>query len=175
MTEVWKPTHIYPTHYRVSNLGNVKRIMPGRGAKIHGNLKPFLNCNNKSGHYRVRLVKNAIEKDCYVHVLVARAFLGNPKKGYECNHIDANNRNNILKNLEYITHKENIRHAFRNGLFPSRKGSKHPSAKLTDHQVHIIREMYSSGYYFQHEIAKIFNMSQPHIQHITSRKSWSHI
>lgn len=51
-----------------------------------------------------------------VHQLVAGAFLGACPEGLEINHIDGNQLNNRMENLEYITHRENILHAHRTGL-----------------------------------------------------------
>ncbi len=55
---------------------------------------------------------------CYVHHLVARAFLPPRPKGTQLNHKDGVKQNNRLKNLEYLTPKENVRHAMRLGLCP---------------------------------------------------------
>ena len=44
-----------------------------------------------------------------IHRLVAEAHLGPRPKGYEINHIDEDKQNNVLSNLEYVTHTENMR------------------------------------------------------------------
>ena len=44
---------------------------------------------------------------CYAHVLVARAFLPNPMKLPQVNHIDHNTRNNCVTNLEFISNRYN--------------------------------------------------------------------
>jgi hypothetical protein len=94
--------------YEVSNQGDV------RNKKTGLILQPHLN---KEGGYR-RV--NIGGKHRYVHRLVAESFYdGDPKK-LDVNHIDGNKENNTLSNLEWVTRKENIKHAFINGLkYPS--------------------------------------------------------
>ena len=50
-----------------------------------------------------------------IHQLVAEAFLGNPHGHTEVNHKDFNKANNNLKNLEWVSHKENVHHALAAG------------------------------------------------------------
>lgn len=90
--------------YEVNNLGDV------RNKKTNRILKPQLN--RTDGYYRVAL--NG--KRYYVHRLVADAFFDGDHDKIDVNHIDGNRLNNKLYNLEWCTRKENIRHAYINGL-----------------------------------------------------------
>lgn len=52
----------------------------------------------------------------YIHRLVAGCFLaGFDAEHREVNHVDLNKANNCVANLEWVTHKENLRHAYENG------------------------------------------------------------
>ena len=55
-----------------------------------------------------------------VHRLVAQSFIENKENKATVNHIDLNKRNNNVENLEWMTNKENMRHAFSNGVFKER-------------------------------------------------------
>ena len=72
---------------------------------------------NKFGYCKVTLQKDKHKKAFSVHRLVAQAFIPNPKNKPQVNHIDSNRQNNNVKNLEWVTAKENIQHALKNKRF----------------------------------------------------------
>lgn len=91
-------------NYEVNNHGEVRNKRNGRI------LKPQLN--RDGGYQRV----NLDGRHRYIHRLVADAFFAGEHDGIDVNHIDGNRLNNDLTNLEWCTRKENIRHAYINGL-----------------------------------------------------------
>lgn len=51
-----------------------------------------------------------------MHLLVAEAYIPEDAKRPIVNHIDGDKHNNKLENLERVTHAENAKHAWDNGL-----------------------------------------------------------
>ena len=76
-----------------------------------------------------------------VHRLVAETFIPNPNNLPEVNHKDGDKLNNNVKNLEWCTNLENMRHSVETGL-RNIKGENNPSAKLTVKDVINIRKEY---------------------------------
>lgn len=110
---------------------------------------------------------------CYVHRLVAQAFLPNPLNLPMVNHKDGNPENNTVENLEWCTHKENIKHAFENGL--TTRGAKNAQTKLNREQVLEIRKRYSEGGVSQNKLAEEYGIAQTNVSLIVNRKNWSYL
>lgn len=73
----------------------------------------------KKDRYGYKIVCLFIDGKRYyltVHYLVALFFIGDRPKDYQVNHKDGNKLNNSVNNLEYVTARENTRHAYDNGL-----------------------------------------------------------
>ena len=124
MLEEWKPIFGYESFYEVSNLGRVRslprfvnsgRVQGIRKGKV---LIPMVNGMN---YEQVCLFVNKKRKNTLVHILVASHFLIKADSDLEVNHKDGNPRNNVINNLEWITHKKNMEHAVKTGLFHGRK------------------------------------------------------
>ena len=109
--EIWKPVVGYEGLYEVSNMGNVHGIR--RSGCTGENLKGFVS---KHGYHIVMLNRKCQYKHMPVHRLVAMAFIDNPENKRTVNHIDGNKLNNTVDNLEWATHGENHKHAYRIGL-----------------------------------------------------------
>ena len=111
----------------------------------------------------------------YIHSLVTQTFLGCRKKGLQVNHKDGIKTNNNISNLEYVTPKINIQHAYNIGIRQPCKGSKHPFAKLDETQIRIIRKEYSKNNINQKELANKYKINAGHMCRILHRKYWKHI
>lgn len=81
--------------------------------KTMKHLKCFIN---NMGYPSVCLYNENGGKFFLVHRLMAEAFLPNDESKKYVNHIDGNKANNLLFNLEWCTHSENMQHAWKLGL-----------------------------------------------------------
>lgn len=107
--EIWKDVEGYDGDYLVSNFGKVKSFKKNKESILK-------KCKNSNGYYFVNLFKNNIQKKIYIHRLVGKEFIPNPENKPEINHLNADKSNNQVSNLEWVTPKQNIQHAWQTGL-----------------------------------------------------------
>lgn len=103
MVEEWRDVIGYEGLYRVSNKGKVISTKSGKEKSI---------LSDKRGYQRVALWKNCVGRKFRVHRLVCFSFLPNQNNEPYVNHKDGDPSNNNLENLEWISHGDNIKHAY---------------------------------------------------------------
>lgn len=81
-----------------------------------------------------------------VHILLARAFIDNPRNCEQVNHIYGNKLNYDLSNLEWCTRSENIIHSYENGLQKNVTNPHGTYKVLTKSQLNIIRGLHELGF-----------------------------
>lgn len=118
----------------VSNLGRIRNAVTKRIRKPSINDSGYLVCG--------LVLDTGEKKTARVHRLIASAFLPAGSAKREVNHIDGNKQNNRLDNLEWVTSKENKKHAWDNGLY-SCSGENHGQAVHTEEQIREVCEMLS--------------------------------
>jgi len=110
--EEWRDIEGYEGIYQVSSYGNVRSldrsIDNANGILCHYKGKTIYQSIVGAGYKQVSLYLGSKYRKKYVHQLVAKAFLPNPRNLYEINHKDHNKENNCVTNLEWCTHLENI-------------------------------------------------------------------
>jgi hypothetical protein len=189
MKEIWKDVLDWEKHYKISNFG---RVLSKR--------RKVSTCDRNGENYTTRqvggqLIKGAIDaagyfrvdlrdtsegrrKNTLVHRLVADAFVENIGNKPCVNHIDGIKTNNIFSNLEWCTHKENMKHAFKLGLATkftgTEKGELCPSSKLLDCEVMEIKNRILKGESVL-SISNDYPVSASAISEIKAGRSWAHI
>lgn len=171
--EKWKVIPDFPD-YAVSTQGRVMRVIPSKSKFAHTYpgklLKPVEDYN---GYLCIGLFKNGSRKGHSIARLVALCFLGPCPNGKEINHKNAIKTDNTLDNLEYITHAQNMQHAFALGLLRS-KGESNPAAKLQNKDVLAIIKLRKLGWTHQN-IANQFPVHRVTICDILSGKTWNSV
>jgi|SRR5579863_109527 len=126
INEEWKDIDGFLDLYCISNLG---RVLSFKGV-VPRILRPR---NHKKGYLAVRLFGESGNpkkaKNHLVHKLVADHFLIQPEgiKNPTTNHIDGDKKNNVISNLEIISHQANIQHSVDTGLRKFKYGKDHHS------------------------------------------------
>ncbi len=166
--EEWREAPQFP-EYEVSNMGQVRRsvtgsINPGSVVKQQigraGYFCVYLFPTPRIGGTR-RICKN-------VHLLVLKAFKGNPPPDHEANHKNGKKTDPSLGNLEWVTSSENKKHAYATGL---RKPTRH----LKEGEVWLIRKLLASKKVSQEIIAKMFKIHQVTVSEIKLQKIWREV
>jgi hypothetical protein len=132
--EIWKTCTypgVKPNTYEVSNHGNVRNIITGK----------ILNgWHDHHGYHIIGLQGHNEVIQCGVHRFVSYEFVSIETYQtdiYEVNHIDSVQFHNHYKNLEVVTHVENMNHSNMFGLAePFKSCDEHFKAKFTNETIH---------------------------------------
>jgi len=165
MQESWLEIDGTNGRYSVSDLGRVRsnwadvprRNLPHR---VRIEKVTFLRAHvHTTGYLRVSLGR---EKQCYLHRLVAQAFLPNPELLPQVDHIDGDRQNNQLLNLRWVTAQQN---AVAGGDRHQWEAQKIASAKRRIHDVrkNEYQALVDQGYSLR-AIARMFGTSHSAIR-----------
>lgn len=108
----------YSTCLQKSEINNYDNYIIDTNGNIYSKnygkyLKPYSNGN---GYMMVRLVNNEGKKPFKIHRLIALQFIPNIDNKKFVNHKNGIKNDNRIENLEWVTHSENIKHAYLNNL-----------------------------------------------------------
>lgn len=133
---LWIPIRGYEGYYEVMATGKVRSIdrviltRTGRRRALKGRvLKPKVH---NDGYEFYTLSKDNKSCNLYAHRLVAELFVPNPFYKPIVNHIDGDPKNNVFYNLEWVTHQENVIHAYETGLNNNKGASHYMSVRVVD-------------------------------------------
>lgn len=141
MIEIWRDVPGFETLYKVSNFGRIRSC-----DRVYEQNRPYRNQRKiigkilklqiKRGYPSVILIKNNIKYTRLVHRIVALAFIPNPSKKPQIDHINTIRTDNRVENLRWCTASENSNNPLtrknksmaltgRTGL----RGAEHPESK----------------------------------------------
>ena len=105
--EIWEYIPGFNKKYKVSTVGRVKSFYRD---KVNGILRKD---QLRRGGYRgvILINKNKEKVNMLIHRLVAMTFIPNPLGKKDINHINLIRDHNVVSNLEWVTHQENIAHS----------------------------------------------------------------
>lgn len=185
MSEVWKTIEGTNGLYEVSDHGRVRSLdryieYNWKGKTMRRIQKGKVLSDKCNTDYQiVKVYYEDGPKYIRIHQLVANAFVKKLEGKNYVNHIDANKHNNRADNLEWVTQKENITHAWEMGLCSGAiAGVGHHNSKLTEDDVRWIREndrTTNGGNMSREEMAKVLGVSGVSVTNVANRKTWRHI
>jgi len=103
-TEKWLPAFGFESSHEVSNMGNIRSYKRMQNVKYYPDAR---------GYSRFKINDITIK----VHRLVAQTFIPNPEGKKFVNHKNGIKTDNRSENLEWVTNKENMEHAVKNGYY----------------------------------------------------------
>lgn len=118
MSETWVQIPEFEGRYEVSDFGRVRSV-DREVQTSNGQVRRYKGMllspgrQNDFGHVTVMLGRDGGSR-C-VHELVLLAFVGPPKEGQECRHLDGDGSNNKLENLCWGSKSENAKDCTRLG------------------------------------------------------------
>ena len=125
------------------------------------------------GYYSLTLSNKSKHRREYVHRLVGQAFVPNPNNKPFINHKNGIKTDNRAENLEWVTPKENINHAYKIGLCPTKMKALQ-GAKLSEEEVFKIRKLLQENFEPKN-ISEMYHVHLFTIHNIRDRKTWKHI
>lgn len=168
-TERWLPIPGHEGFYDVSDLGRVRSIRHMTAAGWRGG-KILAQWPDKDGYYRVNLSRYGKITQAAVHVLVLRAFAGEPAPGQEARHGPNGKQDNRAAELCWGTGLEQAADKHRDGTMA--RGERQGNAKLTTACVIEIRSRAAQGEDLW-VLAVQFNISNEHTRRIILREFWA--
>jgi hypothetical protein len=106
----WKYIPGYNKKYLLNKIGIVFSCLH------NGRVKALSSRVDRAGYKTVRLYNNGKTKTFFLHRLIAQLFIPNEFNKNKVNHKDGNKSSNWYENLEWVTHAENVQHAYDTGL-----------------------------------------------------------
>lgn len=156
------------TKYKISDQGRIKNTVTNHYIST--------NTIDRYGYVQVCLSHKNKKYVITLHRLVALHFIPNPENKPQVNHKNGNKRINAYWNLEWVTGKENVEHAYRTGLHDNVAiGSRHGNNIYSEESIRKVCELLQEAKLGYADITKKTGVPRPTIKDILDRKYWTHI
>jgi len=99
-------------NYRISADGTVWSCYRGSSSKPTNEWRALKPVQDQTKYMVVTLCENGKRRNYSIHRLLALVFIPNPENKSHVNHIDSDETNNNLDNLEWTTVSENSQHGY---------------------------------------------------------------
>ena len=179
--EEWFDFPGYEDRWQITRSGTVRSKVRMVNSPVAGGQRriggKILKPGNTKGYPSLVATVNGRRCTAYIHRAIALLFVPNPDQETTINHIDGCKINNAPENLEWCSHLENMRHAYRTGLAKYPKtgpGEDSPSAKLDNERVRQIKRRLNAGE-SQRKIAEFYGVAQGTVNFIARGVTWSHV
>ncbi len=128
----------------------------------------LLQFKGRAGYKRVALYSEGIKTQKFVSVLVLETYCCDCPEGMQSRHLDGNNINNSLSNLEWCTPSVNRLDTWEHAKI---NGMKIGNSKLVKEDIRSIRFLHDHGY-SKRVLSKRFSVDRSTISKIVNRKTW---
>lgn len=133
----WKDIEGYNGKYQVNSLGQVRAKLTDKRMRS-GQWKLIKGSKYNTGYIYFKLNN---DKRFTQHRLIAEYFIPNPENKPQVNHINGIKNDNRIENLEWVTHKENYKHAESAGLLDGAR--KEQAKKIAVYKSKSIIDLYT--------------------------------
>ena len=142
-------------HYLISTKGRVVNSKTNRLLKTR---------IDSYGYELAELFLNGKSKNFRVHRLIALTFIDGHEEGLVVNHLNGIKDDNHYFNLEWVTQKENVQHAWETGLYDG-------YVERVEQGIEEIGKLYTQGYSTE-TIANKTGLSMSYIQKLIKRNNF---